>query len=82
VDPVPRGRGVGEGTSLTPMYPEAAYCDRCGNPVDGGRHDGCRSARVLEPPRYCARCQRRMVVQVTPTGWTARCSEHGTTSGG
>ena len=29
---------------------------------------------ALEPPRYCAQCRRRMVVQVTPLGWTARCS--------
>ncbi|MFM9378095.1 hypothetical protein [Gordonia sp. VNK21] len=32
----------------------------------------------LEPPRYCGRCGRRMVVQVRPDGWTARCSRHGT----
>jgi len=31
----------------------------------------------LEPPRYCAQCRRRMVVQVLPRGWSARCSEHG-----
>ena len=30
---------------------------------------------------YCSRCRRRMVVQVLPTGWTARCSEHGTRTG-
>lgn len=51
------------------------WCGLCGRP---GRHDGCDRALELEPPRYCARCRRRMVVQVTPTGWTARCSEHGT----
>ncbi|MGJ0120901.1 hypothetical protein ACQ7HM_16995 [Williamsia sp. MIQD14] len=32
----------------------------------------------LEPPRYCGQCGRRMVVQVVPDGWTARCSRHGT----
>jgi hypothetical protein len=32
---------------------------------------------ALEPPRYCVRCRRRMIVQVLPTGWTARCSAHG-----
>jgi hypothetical protein len=32
---------------------------------------------MLEPPRYCSGCRRRMVVQVTPTGWTAKCVEHG-----
>ena len=31
----------------------------------------------LEPPRYCGACGRRMVVQVIPQGWTARCSVHG-----
>jgi uncharacterized protein YjbI with pentapeptide repeats len=54
-----------------------AYCDRCGTPIDEGDHTGCARARELEPPRYCAACRRRMIVQVTPTGWTARCIEHG-----
>lgn len=31
----------------------------------------------LEPPRFCAECGRRMVVQVRPDGWLARCSRHG-----
>jgi hypothetical protein len=31
----------------------------------------------LEPPRFCAECGRRMVVQVRPDGWWARCSRHG-----
>jgi hypothetical protein len=59
------------------------FCDRCGRPVesgddiDGADHAACRQARELEPPRYCARCRRRMVVQVTPAGWSARCVEHG-----
>ncbi|MGH3390265.1 MAG: hypothetical protein ACRDOO_15460 [Actinomadura sp.] len=58
------------------------YCDHCGRPPDaGGRgHTACQVARRLEPPRFCARCRRRMVVQVTPHGWTARCVEHGTSS--
>jgi len=34
----------------------------------------------LEPPRYCPQCRRRMVVQVLPRGWSARCSEHGVLS--
>ena len=61
------------------------YCDRCGEPAAQGapagapadEHAACRAARAMEPPRYCAHCRRRMVVQVTPLGWTARCSEHG-----
>ena len=31
----------------------------------------------LEPPRFCAECGRRMVVQVRPDGWRAHCSRHG-----
>ena len=31
----------------------------------------------LEPPRFCAECGRRMVVQVRPDGWGAKCSRHG-----
>ncbi|HZM82038.1 MAG TPA: hypothetical protein VFC19_40480 [Candidatus Limnocylindrales bacterium] len=54
------------------------YCDRCGEP---GRHDACMRARALEPPRFCARCRRRMRVQVVPTGWHATCAEHGTIDG-
>jgi hypothetical protein len=53
---------------------ERLYCDRCG---EAGEHPGCAAARELEPPRYCARCRRRMVVQVSPKGWIARCVEHG-----
>jgi len=53
------------------------WCDLCGT---AGEHPACRQARELEPPRYCPVCRRRMVVQVTPTGWTARCVEHGTTT--
>jgi hypothetical protein len=31
----------------------------------------------LEPPRFCADCGRRMIVQVRPDGWSAKCSRHG-----
>jgi hypothetical protein len=31
----------------------------------------------LEPPRFCAECGRRMVVQVRPDGWWAQCARHG-----
>jgi hypothetical protein len=56
------------------------YCDHCGEAVGEHRaaHEACRHARLMEPPRYCTDCRRRMVVQVTPVGWTARCVEHGT----
>jgi hypothetical protein len=53
------------------------WCDRCGRACDAADHAACARARELEPPRYCAQCRRRMVVQVTPIGWTARCVEHG-----
>jgi len=31
----------------------------------------------LEPPRFCAACGRRMIVQVRPDGWWSKCSRHG-----
>ena len=54
-----------------------SFCDQCGSLVALGDHERCALRRTLEPPRFCAHCARRMVVQVTPTGWTARCSRHG-----
>jgi hypothetical protein len=58
---------------------DAEYCDRCGATMagDGPGHAACRTARMLEPPRYCVRCGRRTVVQVTPDGWSSTCSRHG-----
>ncbi len=55
------------------------YCDRCGRQLaaDGAGHGSCQAARKLEPPRYCARCGRRMVVKVTPDGWSGHCARHG-----
>ncbi|HXZ71751.1 MAG TPA: hypothetical protein VEH31_12925 [Streptosporangiaceae bacterium] len=62
----------------------ARYCDRCGQPVsqhgEPGHRD-CRDARALEPPRYCPRCGRRMVVKVTPDAWSSHCPRHGLTAG-
>ncbi|MEN3357874.1 MAG: hypothetical protein V7637_1856 [Mycobacteriales bacterium] len=66
---------------LTYALELGGYCDRCGEPAGAGGHEGCRRARALEPPRYCPDCRRRLVVQVTPAGWTARCVEHGVTAG-
>ncbi|MCW2778088.1 MAG: N-acetyltransferase [Frankiales bacterium] len=62
---------------ITYALPLVPYCDQCGEPLTGEGHDRCRAARELEPPRYCGQCRRRMVVQVHPTGWSARCVEHG-----
>ncbi|MGB2570752.1 hypothetical protein ACPFP2_20215 [Micromonospora citrea] len=53
------------------------WCDRCGGEAATGGHATCAAARVLEPPRYCAHCRRRMKVQVLPVGWSAACVEHG-----
>ncbi|MFC5289181.1 hypothetical protein ACFPM7_19190 [Actinokineospora guangxiensis] len=54
------------------------FCVHCGKPPSEGSHTPCASPRAaLEPPRFCSACARRMVVQVTPVGWTARCSRHG-----
>lgn len=53
------------------------YCDQCGEPLAADVHGTCADRQELEPPRYCARCRRRMVVQVMPSGWTAQCGEHG-----
>ncbi|HET9139461.1 hypothetical protein [Actinophytocola sp.] len=54
------------------------FCVRCGRPAGEGDHEACLGARAaVVPPRFCAECARRMVVQVTPAGWSARCSRHG-----
>ncbi|MBN9789894.1 hypothetical protein DMP17_14980 [Pseudonocardia sp. TMWB2A] len=53
------------------------FCDQCGHPDASAGHDRCSARRELEPPRFCPDCARRMVVQVDPVGWTARCSRHG-----
>ncbi|WP_016698247.1 hypothetical protein [Actinoalloteichus spitiensis] len=54
------------------------FCGWCGQP-EGACVDRavCVRRRVTDPPRYCPSCARRMVVQVTPAGWSARCSRHG-----
>lgn len=53
------------------------FCDVCGQLLGEGDHERCASRRELDPPRYCPWCARRMVVQVMPAGWSARCSAHG-----
>jgi hypothetical protein len=58
------------------------WCDRCGRALADGRHEACREARALEPPRYCPYCRRRMKVQVLPAGWRASCVAHGETRTG
>jgi primosomal protein N' len=63
-----------------PMDDRARYCDHCGQPLGERGHLACREARALEPPRYCPRCGRRMVVKVTPGAWSSRCPRHGLTT--
>jgi len=79
VEPVARTGAVGQ------------WCGQCGMAVAPGHgesvagvegaevadHSRCEGRAVLEPPRWCVHCRRRMVVQVTPGGWTATCSRHG-----
>nr|BFE48991.1 hypothetical protein GCM10017745_24180 [Saccharothrix mutabilis subsp. capreolus] len=56
----------------------AVYCGYCGKELAGADHAACaKRLRVIDPPRFCSACARRMVVQVTPAGWTATCSRHG-----
>lgn len=56
------------------------FCGHCGVPADRASHEACARRLTLEPPRYCPQCRRRMVVQVTPDRWTARCAVHGETA--
>jgi hypothetical protein len=56
----------------------SGFCAWCGQSAEQGDHERCaRRLALVDPPRFCADCGRRMVVQVTPAGWTARCSRHG-----
>ena len=54
-----------------------AWCGHCGQEARSGEHSACERSLELEPPRYCTHCRRRMVVQVLPRGWSARCVQHG-----
>jgi hypothetical protein len=45
------------------------FCPRCG----GDGHAMCDRGGPLDPPRFCARCGRRLAVQVFPDGYTAHC---------
>lgn len=63
--------------TYTYLLVEPVYCGRCGKEQHEADHSDCQAALALEPPRYCTQCKRRMVVQVTPTGWRASCTRHG-----
>ncbi|WP_255425620.1 biotin synthase auxiliary protein BsaP [Pseudonocardia petroleophila] len=51
-------------------------CGHCGQVRGPTCLDAC-ARDGLDPPRYCTACGRRMVVQVDPFSWRARCSRHG-----
>jgi hypothetical protein len=55
----------------------SGFCGGCGGRLGAGGHEPCVARLQLEPPRFCTACGRRMVVQVTPAGWWAKCSRHG-----
>ncbi|PVZ08886.1 hypothetical protein C8D89_10748 [Actinomycetospora cinnamomea] len=58
------------------------FCAWCGRARVEGDHAPCdRRLATVDPPRHCPVCARRMVVQVDPMGWTARCSRHGESTG-
>jgi len=58
------------------MTANETYCGHCGGPRTAP-HERCDARLELEPPRYCPECRRRLIVQVLPTGYVARCSAHG-----
>ena len=50
------------------------HCDACGKPAAEGDHARCRQRRAAtDPPRYCAGCGKKLIVQVLPVGWKAEC---------
>ncbi|SDH49862.1 hypothetical protein SAMN05444695_102136 [Rhodococcus triatomae] len=57
----------------------ALYNPFTGAVITPGVDDAVPQAALLglEPPRYCTECGRRMVVQISPDGWWAKCSRHG-----
>ena len=56
------------------MSTVALYCDGCGKPAGDGDHAPCAARRAAtDPPRFCVVCGRKLVVQVLPRAWTARC---------
>ncbi|APT91619.1 hypothetical protein CPHO_00260 [Corynebacterium phocae] len=48
-----------------------------GKPFEEGAKLHPAAAAGLDVPRYCQICGRRMVAQVRPDGWYAKCSRHG-----
>ena len=60
--------------SLRLVPDDPGFCTGCGRPFADCAGD---CAGPYEAPRHCPECGRRLAVQVTPTGVTARCRDHG-----
>ncbi|MDQ2728981.1 MAG: hypothetical protein M3Y91_14245 [Actinomycetota bacterium] len=58
------------------LLPSGPHCTGCGGAGAACPTGGACTGRY-EPPRYCPACGRRLHVVVTPTGWKARCRDHG-----
>ncbi len=65
--------------STVDIMDDERYNPFTGKRIVPGIDDPIPRAAVLglEPPRFCEHCGRRMVVQVNPDGWWAKCSRHG-----
>ncbi|QIS11030.1 MULTISPECIES: hypothetical protein [Nocardia] len=63
----------------TVMGMDERYNPFTGKRIEQGLENPVPTAAALglEPPRYCEHCGRRMIVQVHPEGWWAKCSRHG-----
>ena len=56
------------------MRTSVGYCEACGAPQDEGDHTRCAQRRAAtDTPRFCVTCGRKLVVQVLPASWIARC---------
>jgi hypothetical protein len=75
LDPARRALDAGAGALGDAVRSrEALHCTGCGRPVAAGDHERCRARlAATDPPRFCATCGRKLVVQVLPIGWRARC---------
>lgn len=71
---MPPSDAVGE-----PTTPDERYNPFTGRRIVAGVDDAtpAQAQLGLEPPRFCQQCGRRMIVQVSPDGWWAKCSRHG-----
>ncbi|GGF29906.1 biotin synthase auxiliary protein BsaP [Williamsia phyllosphaerae] len=74
-----REGGLDAPDAITPLTEPLRFGVYTGVQVDSPAQQEIPAAAKLglEPPRFCGQCGRRMIVQVVPDGWTARCSRHG-----